>query len=121
MFVVKLNGDEKVAVTPVPSGSPVAFAKIAAEGVPRFGVVRTMLVAVVPLGRPKIPNVGLTVIAALPLVEPFSVKLPFDGGTVYGPPEVRPLPLIVVMLLLLCKVAPLTGLPLLSSSYRESA
>ena len=55
--------------------------------------------------------------AALPLIEPFSVKLPFVA--LAGPPEVKPLPLIVVMPLLLCKVAPLTTLPLLSNSYRE--
>jgi len=116
VFTDRLNGAEKVPVSPVPSGRPVAFARFAADGVPRFGVVRTILVAVVPLGRAKVP-VELTVIAALPLTEPFSVKLPFVA--LASPPEVRPLPLIVVMPLLLCEVAPLTGLPLLSNSYRE--
>lgn len=55
VFVARLNGGEKVAVSPVPSGSCVAFVRFAADGVPRFGVVRTMLVAVVPLGRAKAP------------------------------------------------------------------
>jgi len=116
VFTDRLSGGEKVAVSPVPSGSPVAFVRIAADGVPRFGVVRTMLVAVVPLGRAKVP-VELTVIAALPLVEPFSVRLPFVP--LAGPPAASPLPLIVVTKVLLCKVAPLTGSPLLSNSYRE--
>lgn len=54
---------------------PVRLVMTPDVGVPSNGVVKPMLVAVVPLGRAKTP-VALALIVALPLVEPSMTTLP---------------------------------------------
>jgi len=54
---------------------PVSFVSTPEVGVPKSGVVKAMLVAVVPLGSASTPVV-LALIVALPLVEPLITTLP---------------------------------------------
>jgi hypothetical protein len=54
---------------------PVRLVMTPEVGVPSRGVVRLMLVTVVPLGSARTP-VALVLIVALPDVDPFSVRLP---------------------------------------------